>query len=301
MSIGSVNVPGSIGAGIRSNTNILDNPRFQINQRGQENYSGTVYMIDRWRGQRPEIKLEVVSRGIKLSTESVNTARGIMQPLDDDVVKELLGKVVTVSALIEEQSGVDGFFIGLYSALTTTAVTTGQIVASGKSGLITTTWRIPEELPSSHTHLNFYVGFQNTSAVNSGIVRAVKLELGPVQTLAHPDASGNWVLNDPPPNKALELSKCQRYYERHIFDSTALRFTNPTEVYQTPIGFGFFVYFETEKRSNPAVKLIYTIGDGELQETIINMVQKIGFTNSQIAIPPNQFIAVRGYEASSDL
>jgi len=32
-----------------------------------------------------------------------------------------------------------------------------------------------------------------------------------VQTLAHKDASGNWVLNDPPPNKALELAKCQRY------------------------------------------------------------------------------------------
>ena len=41
---------------------------------------------------------------------------------------------------------------------------------------------------------------------------AAKLELGPVQTLAHQDASGNWVLNDPPPNKALELLKCQRYF-----------------------------------------------------------------------------------------
>ena len=36
----------------------------------------------------------------------------------------------------------------------------------------------------------------------------------PVQTIAHQDASGNWVLNDPPPNKALELAKCQRYYIR---------------------------------------------------------------------------------------
>lgn len=40
---------------------------------------------------------------------------------------------------------------------------------------------------------------------------AAKLELGPVQTLAHQNADGNWVLNDPPPNKALELAKCQRY------------------------------------------------------------------------------------------
>ena len=42
---------------------------------------------------------------------------------------------------------------------------------------------------------------------------AVKLELGPVQTLAHRDASGNWVLNDPPPDPTLELLKCQRYFK----------------------------------------------------------------------------------------
>ena len=41
---------------------------------------------------------------------------------------------------------------------------------------------------------------------------AAKLELGAQQTLAHQDADGRWVLNDPPPNKALELANCQRYY-----------------------------------------------------------------------------------------
>lgn len=41
---------------------------------------------------------------------------------------------------------------------------------------------------------------------------AAKLELGSVQTLAHQDADGNWVLNSPPPNRALELAKCQSYY-----------------------------------------------------------------------------------------
>lgn len=42
---------------------------------------------------------------------------------------------------------------------------------------------------------------------------ATKLELSSVQTLAHQDAFGNWVLNDPPPDRALELVKCQRYYQ----------------------------------------------------------------------------------------
>ncbi len=43
---------------------------------------------------------------------------------------------------------------------------------------------------------------------------AAKLELGSQQTLAHQDTNGNWVLNDPPPNRALELLKCQRYFVR---------------------------------------------------------------------------------------
>lgn len=53
-----------------------------------------------------------------------------------------------------------------------------------------------------------YISWHNVAAANC---IAAKLELGSRQTLAHQDASGNWVLNDPPPNKALELAKCQRY------------------------------------------------------------------------------------------
>ena len=56
---------------------------------------------------------------------------------------------------------------------------------------------------------------------STSYLKAVKLELGPVQTLAHQDADGNWVLNDPPPNKALELLKCQRYYQ--VFSDAAMR------------------------------------------------------------------------------
>ena len=52
-------------------------------------------------------------------------------------------------------------------------------------------------------------------------VKAIKLELGSQQTLAHQDAAGNWVLNDPPPDKALELLKCQRYYQ--VFSREDLR------------------------------------------------------------------------------
>lgn len=55
--------------------------------------------------------------------------------------------------------------------------------------------------------------FQITA--NGETIIAAKLELGDQQTLAHQDEGGNWVLNDPPPNHALELAKCQRYYVRY--------------------------------------------------------------------------------------
>lgn len=48
-----------------------------------------------------------------------------------------------------------------------------------------------------------------TSTVNKTIkLCGIKLELGSVQTLVHQDANGNWVLNDPPPDKGVETLKC---------------------------------------------------------------------------------------------
>lgn len=43
---------------------------------------------------------------------------------------------------------------------------------------------------------------------------AAKLELGDKQTLAHQDENGNWVLNDPPPDKGMELLKCMLYQQK---------------------------------------------------------------------------------------
>jgi len=51
-------------------------------------------------------------------------------------------------------------------------------------------------------------------------IYAVKLELGSVQTLAHQDASGNWMLNEIP-EYGEELQKCQRYYQ--LFSSADAR------------------------------------------------------------------------------
>jgi len=56
------------------------------------------------------------------------------------------------------------------------------------------------------------------------VIIRVKLEVGKYQTLAYQDADGQWNLIDPLPNPALEMLKCQRYYQ--LFETEALRPTN---------------------------------------------------------------------------
>lgn len=50
------------------------------------------------------------------------------------------------------------------------------------------------------------------SNITSDPISPMKLEFGEGQTFAHQEANGNWVLNDPTPNLALERLKCQEHY-----------------------------------------------------------------------------------------
>lgn len=69
------------------------------------------------------------------------------------------------------------------------------------------------QIPSTASdYINVCIYSYNFDVGESFTLLASKLELGPRQTLAHKDADGNWVLNDPPPDKATELAKCRRYY-----------------------------------------------------------------------------------------
>lgn len=49
-----------------------------------------------------------------------------------------------------------------------------------------------------------------TITAEGATLLAAKLEIGDGQTLAHKE-SGQWALNDPPPDYGTELAKCQRY------------------------------------------------------------------------------------------
>lgn len=55
---------------IQSNPNLLDNPFFTINQRGQSSYDGNIYGYDRWKGFNTTQTLTAAAVGISITKES---------------------------------------------------------------------------------------------------------------------------------------------------------------------------------------------------------------------------------------
>lgn len=123
------------------------------------------------------------------------------QQVEESVFKRLLGKKVTISALLSS---------GEFRSRTVqfpTDISQGfvELVAFSNGGEIgiasypdTKTYQLTRiYIPSDSNKLTFV---------------AIKVELGYLSTLASKDEAGNWILNDPAPNFEEELAKCQRYF-----------------------------------------------------------------------------------------
>ena len=89
--------------GVRSNPNLLDNWYLAdpINQRGQTEYTGEGYTIDRWL-KWSEGSLEVVSGGIKLHA---NNSTVVFAQICGENTAELVGQTATLSILFEDVKG----------------------------------------------------------------------------------------------------------------------------------------------------------------------------------------------------
>ena len=174
-----------------SHQNLLDNPWFTVNQRGQSSYASgsSRYTVDRWQASSAE---SVTVNSNKTVTLSVGSSLGLLQQyLENDLRDNLLGKTVTVSAIVDDVLYSDTFTMPatVQSAYQVGAITIGDMVLRFRF--------------SSASVLCFY--FEHTAnSSNSYTVKAVKLELGSVSTL----------VMDTAPNYAEELLKCQRYFER---------------------------------------------------------------------------------------
>lgn len=180
-----------------SNPNLLHNWYFvnPINQRGEKTYSTDGYTIDRWRIGRTKLSLGPIGIGIE-KTSGDNAL--FFQYMEEPQVIPL--SVYTFSILVD------------------------------KIGLISVTAKSLDEIPATYTllgstrHDNVSVEIAATTVTNGPFLQltirnygsekitviAAKLELGPDQTLAR-KVGDEWVLNDSPPDPALELAKCQRY------------------------------------------------------------------------------------------
>ena len=210
--------------GGRPNRNLLDNwyfvgggsqqggGQFPINQRGQTSYtatSGAMYGFDRWRMQA-ETSVTIESDGILI--DPGDQKRWILQ-----IHEELyIGKTVTLSALTQY-------------------------------GLITATYTATSDTPFVHDISNNFgetlrIQLASTGrwqsvlyTTNTEKIYAMKLELGPTQTLAYQDEEGSWQLFETP-DYGEELAKCQRYLPV-IGDTTTspLRlqsaYVNPTNIF----------------------------------------------------------------------
>lgn len=193
-----------------SNTNILDNSNltFPVNQMGATSYSAIGYCIDRWYN-RHCTSITVTSSGLELNVKSTvdNDGAGLNQPIE--FYQQLLGKTVTCSVLIAENTA-EYYSFGLCRTnsvgYNTNPILTGD--ATGKTGLVSVTGTLPTTMEDFK-----YLSFENYFGDYSGTVKivAIKLELGETQTLAHQNSSGDWVLNNIP-NYQEELLRCQRYY-----------------------------------------------------------------------------------------
>ena len=159
-----------------SNPNLLDNPWFTVNQRGQSSYTAATFCVDRWIKREATNTLNVGNTGISVS----GGTSGVYQRYETTFENVLYDKVATISVLLSDGT--------IYSA-------TGTLRSTGYNQI-----RIIEtELVFGvhHDNANFYFDLDIKDTTIT--VRAVKLELGSVSTLAL----------DTAPNYAVELAKCK--------------------------------------------------------------------------------------------
>ena len=169
------------------NRNLLDNWYFAnpVNQKGQMEYTGSGYTIDRWRSYGAKVSIN--DGYISLSTEGNPT---FCQKSELD----LYDKTLTFSVLLANGSLCTG---------------TG-ILASDTAWKNTTLYEdssIKLWLQNSNPLFNTAIDIKGNTPVD---LVAAKLEFGSSQTLAHKEGS-KWVLNEIP-DYATELAKCQRYF-----------------------------------------------------------------------------------------
>ena len=217
----------ALGAGVRPN--LLVNPFFKVNQRGQTTYPGDVYGVDMWRATGLQSTLTVDEDGVTLSVSAEDTSRRLLeQRFEDGTIRD--GLDYTLSVLLQNgelYSGTEQFptASGAYTDVFTIPGIGGARLNVGNNGVKTI----------------YFIANQGVSLP----VHVAKLEEGANQTLAYQDDSGVWQLLERP--DPLEMLKCQRYQFTfaNAMRIRASRITN-SEI-------NFFIPLPTGLRTTPTI------------------------------------------------
>ena len=182
-----------------TNPNLIDNPWFTVNQRGFSNRTTAGFTVDRWKYITAAGTISLSSGVLSINPTVIGTTLLFGQGCEKDLYTSLLGKTVTLSVMLGDGSVKSVTF-------TIPANSAGQSARQIARLDLGSTHRF--EL-YKNTDDYFRVGYyneNNTQLPSSPLtIKAVKLELGSISTLA----------NDCAPNYATELAKCQRYFTRY--------------------------------------------------------------------------------------
>ena len=168
---------------IASNPNLLINPDFKINQRGETAWSigaSNKYFVDRWYSARTNLSLS--DDGLMLAWNGKDGSDGWIQEKVE--TKALFGKTVTVSVNANDK---------IYTITNTIPETVNASTAKLIEG---TTMKVTL---TNHGG-NFFAVVLHSTSTTPSLIKWIKCELG---TIATPFI---------PPDPATELAKCQRYY-----------------------------------------------------------------------------------------
>ena len=183
----------NLGAGVRPN--LLINPFFEVNQRGQSAYTANGYTVDMWARPTGDLTVTPIENGVRLTwTAGIYFRQGFENP------SKYNGKSVTISGMFSNPQSVTGCSL----RLRVNGSFSGFSVPVTGAGCFFATFQMPNEV----TELWFEIG------ASSGSIdwNYAKLEEGSTQTLAYQDDTGAWqLLPQPESDYATQLAKCQRY------------------------------------------------------------------------------------------
>jgi hypothetical protein len=207
--------PKSIDIPVVRSPNLLRNGTFAdgciVNQRGKTSYAGTGYGVDMWYTTGATLSVDVTAEGVKLYKNAASANPAWAQALETDAA---VGQTVTVSMLYKGNGEGASLRVAQSGGIVTLSNVSDWTLVQNTFTL--EKWSVGTLQDRAIVAIQC---FENMAANQGLYIKAIKLELGEQQTLAHQE-NGAWVLNELP-DYGGELLRCQRYYQ--VYTTAAAR------------------------------------------------------------------------------